>query len=418
MDPVAFETILRKSVLRSKPQITLFCIGIMFISLSSLSGLCVSISIEAYAQLLNDADNDGIEDDSDVCPSDPQNSCNSSNTSTLVSCPDGTFVTDCTNQAQGQSSSVQIQDQITNRECVLSSGTCTRADVLLDDTGEVICDPSLGLECSQYLVSSEQPQSQDSSLGDTGTNTETQDQNTDAGAVSRDNSQGPGPGISVGEGSEDKSTMILKKLNDLAAAAGAENADFRDSVTGFKTVLEQHLQTTSPKPPYLSLTLEALKLWLDDPGYLWGASKDPNDVDVGPQDLVPSASCYASVPYDRYKCNIYVAEAIYLATGLTFKQYQSDEQAGRYFPYRAEDWANTAKTIPHFIVDNIDPQMGDIWSNGHHTGIYLGQYNGIKLYISARDDGVGVYGLPIIQREHGIQIKQLEDGGIFRQYVP
>ena len=142
MDPVAFETILRKSVLRSKPQITLFCIGIMFISLSSLSGLCVSISIEAYAQLLNDADNDGIEDD-DVCPSDPQNSCNSSNTSTLVSCPDGTFVTDLTNQAQGQSSSVQIQDQITNRECVLSSGTCTRADVLLDDTGEVICDPVL-----------------------------------------------------------------------------------------------------------------------------------------------------------------------------------------------------------------------------------------------------------------------------------
>ena len=123
----------------------------MFISLSSLSGLCVSISIEAHAQLLNDADNDGIEDDSDVCPSDPQNSCNSSNTSTLVSCPDGTFVTDCTNQAQGQSSSVQIQDQITNRECVLSSGTCTRADVLLDDTGEVICDPSLGLECFSTL---------------------------------------------------------------------------------------------------------------------------------------------------------------------------------------------------------------------------------------------------------------------------
>ena len=24
-----------------------------------------------------------------------------------------------------------------------------------------------------------------------------------------------------------------------------------------------------------------------DPGYLWGASKDPNDVDVGPQDLYP-----------------------------------------------------------------------------------------------------------------------------------
>jgi hypothetical protein len=113
-----------------------------------------------------------------------------------------------------------------------------------------------------------------------------------------------------------------------------------------------------------------------------------------------------------------VAEAIYLATGVTFKEYQSEEQAGKYFPFRAADWANTAVTIPHFIVDNLDTQMGDIWSNGHHTGVYLGQYNGIKLYISARDNGDGVYGLPTIQREQGIQIKQLENGGVFRQYVP
>jgi hypothetical protein len=387
----------------------------MFISLSAISGLCVSTSIEVYAQLLNDRDNDGIEDNSDLCPDDPQNSCDGGTASTIVPCPDGTFVTDCPDQAQGQNDSLTdlVQGEITNRECVLSSGTCTGADVLLDDTGEVICDPNLDLECSQYLVSTEQPQNQDDSLGETGT---TQDQNTDAGAGSSDKSQGPGPGTSISQGSEYNATMILKKLNDLAGVT--ENTDFRDSVTGFKTVLEQQLQTTSPKPPNLSITLEALKLWLEDPGYLWGASKDPNDVDVGPQDLVPSASCYASVPYDRYKCNIYVAEAIYLATGVTFKQYQSDEQEGKYFPYRAEDWANTAKTIPHFIVDNIDPQMGDIWSNGHHTGIYLGQYNGIKLYISARDNGDGVYGIPIIQREHGIQIKQLEDGGIFRQYTP
>lgn len=392
----------------------------MFITLSTISGLGVSISIEVYAQLLNDKDNDGIEDNSDLCPDDPLNSCDGGNASTLVPCPDGTFVTDCSRQAQGQNvgSNGQIQNQSRNRECVLSSGTCTGTDVLLDDTGEVICDPSLDLECSQYLVSTEQQQSQDNLSGDTGTNTQTQNQNTDEVAGSRDNSQGPGPGINIGEGSEDRSTMILKKLNDLATAAGAENAGFRDSVTGFKTALEQQVQTTSLKPPHLSITLEALKLWLDDPGYLWGASKDPSDVDVGPQDLVPSASCYASVPYDRYKCNIYVAEAIYLATGVTFKQYQSNEQEGKYFPYRAEDWANTAKTIPHFIVDNIDPQMGDVWSNGHHTGIYLGQYNGIKLYISARDNGDGVYGLPIIQREHGIQIKQLEDGGVFRQYTP
>ena len=142
----------------SKPRITLFCIGIMFISLSAISGLCVSNSIEANAQLLNDRDNDGIEDNSDLCPDDPQNSCDGSTASTLVPCPDGTFVTDCSDQAQGQNDSLTdlAQGEITNRECVLSSGTCTGADVLLDDTGEVICDPNLDLECSQYLVSTEQ----------------------------------------------------------------------------------------------------------------------------------------------------------------------------------------------------------------------------------------------------------------------
>ena len=50
----------------------------MFISLSAISGLCVSNSIEVNAQLLNDRDNDRIEDNSDLCPDDPQNSCDGS----------------------------------------------------------------------------------------------------------------------------------------------------------------------------------------------------------------------------------------------------------------------------------------------------------------------------------------------------
>src|SRR5580765_5502191 len=130
----------------------------MFITLSTLSGLCVSISTEVYAQLLNDRDNDGIDDNSDLCPDDPLNSCDGGTASTLAPCPYGTFVTDCSRQAQGQNegSTSQFQNQSTNRECVLSSGTCTGTDVLLDDTGEVICDPTLDLECSQYLVSTEQ----------------------------------------------------------------------------------------------------------------------------------------------------------------------------------------------------------------------------------------------------------------------
>ena len=74
-------------------------------------------------------------------------------------------------------------------------------------------------------------------------------------------------------------------------------------------------------------------------------------------------------------------------------------------------------TIPHFVVVNT-PQMCDVWSNGGHTGIYLGQHNGVKLYISARDDGYGVYGVDSVQHEHGIQIKQLPEGGVFRTFTP
>lgn len=65
--------------------------------------------------------------------------------------------------------------------------------------------------------------------------------------------------------------------------------------------------------------------------------------------------------------------------------------------------------------------MGDIWAaitdaniifrDVAHTGIYLGEYNGIKLYISARSNGDGVYGLNSAQYENGIQIKELVDPG-------
>jgi hypothetical protein len=61
--------------------------------------------------------------------------------------------------------------------------------------------------------------------------------------------------------------------------------------------------------------------------------------------------------------------------------------------------------------------MGDIWSNGSRTGIFLGSYQGKNLYISARDDGNGVFTLEKVQQEHGIQIKYLT-GGIFRRYTP
>ena len=47
----------------------------------------------------------------------------------------------------------------------------------------------------------------------------------------------------------------------------------------------------------------------------------------------------------------------------------------------------------------------------------LGAYGGKTLYISARDDGDGVFALNKLQHEHGIQIKFFS-GGIFRRYTP
>lgn len=46
--------------------------------------------------------------------------------------------------------------------------------------------------------------------------------------------------------------------------------------------------------------------------------------------------------------------------------------------------------------------MGDVWSNGDHTGIYLGERNGIKWYISARSNSDGVYEVDSVQHEDGI----------------
>ena len=90
---------------------------------------------------------------------------------------------------------------------------------------------------------------------------------------------------------------------------------------------------------------------------------------------------------------------------------------GKYFPYQAREWGNPATTLPRFKVVT-SPALGDIWSNGSHTGIYLGTHYGKRLYISARDDGLGLFGEDKVQYAHGIQIKLLPDGGVFRRYTP
>jgi peptidoglycan hydrolase-like protein with peptidoglycan-binding domain len=235
---------------------------------------------------------------------------------------------------------------------------------------------------------------------------------------------------------------ILDKLRLLAYTSAAERTtppvkkfgspNFDYAIILFSNELERQLKATDlsrpiPRSP-LKITVEALMLWVADTGKIWGTSDKTADYNS-------PAQCYATVKGEDSKCNIYVAEVIYGATGITQKAHAEKGETGRYFPYRAAEWADTSKFIPFFRVDNADPKMGDIWAaitevntftrNLAHVGIYLGEYAGVKLYISARDNGNGVYGIGRVQHEDGIQIKELVDpgkkppkGGVFREYDP
>jgi peptidoglycan hydrolase-like protein with peptidoglycan-binding domain len=235
---------------------------------------------------------------------------------------------------------------------------------------------------------------------------------------------------------------ILDKLRLLAYATAAERTtppvkkfgspNFDDAILLFSNELERQLKAldlSRPIPPSpLRITVEALNLWLADTGKIWGTSDKTADYNS-------PAQCYATVKGDDSKCNIYVAEVIYGATGITQMAHAERGETGRYFPYRAAEWADTSKFIPYFRLDNANPNMGDIWAaitevntftrNLAHVGIYLGEYAGVKLYISARDNGNGVYGIGRVQHEDGIQVKELVDpgkkppkGGVFREYDP
>jgi outer membrane protein OmpA-like peptidoglycan-associated protein len=221
---------------------------------------------------------------------------------------------------------------------------------------------------------------------------------------------------------------LLDRLEQLALDAVSEAArsqsvrftwqveqGFSRGVREFKRTLKQRLEALpagEPLPDDLRFVMEALLLWSRDSGNQWGEGIWDS------QDLVMSAADYATVPAGQYKCNAYVAEVAYRSVGIVQRAIASQGQPGRFFPHQARDWGNAKQAIPNFPVVT-GPQLGDIWSNGSHTGIYLGTYAGHRLYISARDDSEGVWGLRSgIQQEHGIQIKELGQGGVYRRYTP
>ena len=204
----------------------------------------------------------------------------------------------------------------------------------------------------------------------------------------------------------------LTRLSDVAGRQEAAGAQFQEALDAFKETLQARMETAGtdqPLSPDLQLIMKALMLWSKDPGNQWGEGVWDS------KDLVMSAPDYATVPASQYKCNAYVAESIYRALKIVHQAHESAQEKGKYFPYRASEWGDPKKTIPHFVVVG-QPKMGDIWSTGTHVGIYLGTYIGKGLYISARDDGNGVFGLQEAQEEHGVQIKYVKSGGVYRRY--
>lgn len=208
---------------------------------------------------------------------------------------------------------------------------------------------------------------------------------------------------------------LLARLDAVGKAASAETdgATFQAAVHDFRTELDKRVKAAPADallPPDVAIVMQALILWSKDSGDQWGEGSWDS------KDLVMSAADYAVVPASQYKCNAYVAEVLFGSLGLVHKAIASAEQPGKFFPYQARQWGNAGQLIPNFPVVTA-PQLGDIWSNGSHTGIFLGAYQGKNLYISARDDGSGVFALDKGQHAHGIQIKYMT-GGTFRRYTP
>ncbi|TCO59436.1 OmpA family protein [Actinocrispum wychmicini] len=206
----------------------------------------------------------------------------------------------------------------------------------------------------------------------------------------------------------------LEHLSNVAQREGPNGAAFAAVNNDFRTALRQRmtaLKEGDPLPDDLQIVMKALILWSKDKGTTWGEGIfDSTDVTL-------SCADYATVPASQNKCSSYVAEVLFEAVGTVHKVYTSDEQAGKFFPNRAADWGDTAKVISNYPVVS-SPALGDVWSNGHHVGIFLGNYNGQLLYISARDDGDGVFGLGKAQHAHGIQIKLMPAGGVYRHFQP
>jgi len=214
-------------------------------------------------------------------------------------------------------------------------------------------------------------------------------------------------------------TSALGHLHRLAVKASAESGggpDFHKAVEDFKKQLKADLEAVpagQTLPDDLRIVVEALLLWDADTGGQWGEGR------LDSRDFTPSAAAYAVVPAAQNKCNAFLGEVIFKATGLVHQGHLKEGKTGTdpraWFPFRAKEWGDASFAIPNFPVVK-SPVRGDILCTGGHVGIYLGNYNTKDLYISARDDAMDVFGIGE-QFAHGIQIKYTKTG-IYRRFTP
>lgn len=215
-------------------------------------------------------------------------------------------------------------------------------------------------------------------------------------------------------------SIVLARLDRLATIAATEGtkegvtgAAFSKAVADFRATLKSRMDAVpvlEPLPPDVDIVMKALIIWSTDPGNQWGEGKWDS------KDLVMSAHAYATVPASQYKCNAYVAEVIFQSLGLVFKHIPADTP-GKFFPFQAREWHDSSVVIPHFPV-TTSPVIGDVYATDTHSGIFVGEYAGKQLYVSARDDAGGVFAEGTIQREKGVQIKVIPKPGVFRHFTP
>ena len=111
----------------------------------------------ANAQLVNDRDSDGIEDESDPCPDYPDASCTEpppvyACDPNVQSCPEPPLPEQVPGGTPPETPAGPGLQPPEINFCIPNAEACNKTDVLINETGGLICDPKQQ-DCSLYLQS-------------------------------------------------------------------------------------------------------------------------------------------------------------------------------------------------------------------------------------------------------------------------